>query len=93
MTFGENMELLARRFGTLKTPTIYARIRRGLTISWVIVGGESGPNYRPMDHDWARHIRDQCLDAKVAFFYKQSSGIRTEMDPYLDGVKWEQYPE
>jgi protein gp37 len=62
-------------------------------ISWVIVGGESGPRYRPMSYDWARHIRDQCLDQKVAFFYKQDSGPRTEMNPILDGVRWEQYPE
>lgn len=62
-------------------------------INWVIVGGESGPRYRPMSYDWARNIRDQCLEQKVAFFYKQSSGIRTEMGQELDGVRWEQYPE
>jgi protein gp37 len=62
-------------------------------ISWVIVGGESGPGYRKMDLDWARKIRDQCLAQKVAFFYKQDSGPRTEMNPILDGIRWEQYPE
>jgi protein gp37 len=62
-------------------------------ISWVIVGGESGPGWRPMDHDWARRIRDHCLAQKVAFFYKQDSGPRTEMNPILDGERWEQYPE
>lgn len=39
-------------------------------IDWIIVGGESGPNARPMHPDWARSIRDQC-DAGAAFFYKQ----------------------
>lgn len=40
-------------------------------ISWVICGGESGPNARPMHPDWARSIRDQCKAAGVPFFFKQ----------------------
>lgn len=40
-------------------------------IDWVIVGGESGPNARPMHPDWARGIRDQCQEAGVPFFFKQ----------------------
>ena len=40
-------------------------------LDWVIVGGESGPNARPMDPAWARDIRDQCQAADVAFFMKQ----------------------
>lgn len=40
-------------------------------IDWVIVGGESGPNARPMHPDWARSIRDQCVDAGVPFLFKQ----------------------
>lgn len=40
-------------------------------IDWVIVGGESGPNARPMHPDWARSLRDQCAAAGVAFFFKQ----------------------
>jgi protein gp37 len=40
-------------------------------INWVIVGGESGPNSRPMHPDWARTIRDQCKAAGVPFFFKQ----------------------
>ncbi len=40
-------------------------------ISWVIVGGESGPGARPMHPDWARSLRDQCQAAGVAFFFKQ----------------------
>ena len=41
------------------------------SIQWVIVGGESGRDARPMNPDWARSIRDQCLDASVPFFFKQ----------------------
>lgn len=61
-------------------------------ISWVIVGGESGAGYRPMDHEWAREIRDKCIEGKVAFYFKQSAAIRTEMGQLLDGERWEQYP-
>jgi protein gp37 len=40
-------------------------------LHWVITGGESGPNARPMHPDWARSLRDQCQAAGVAFFFKQ----------------------
>lgn len=40
-------------------------------IDWVIVGGESGPNARPMRPDWARSLRDQCVAAAVPYFFKQ----------------------
>jgi protein gp37 len=40
-------------------------------LHWVIVGGESGPNTRPMHPDWARSLRDQCQKAAVPFFFKQ----------------------
>lgn len=42
-----------------------------LSLHWVIVGGESGPDARPMHPDWARSLRDQCQAAGVAFFFKQ----------------------
>lgn len=40
-------------------------------ISWVITGGESGPNARPSNSDWFRSIRDQCTAVGVAFHFKQ----------------------
>ena len=42
-------------------------------IDWVICGGESGANARPMHPDWARSLRDQCAEAGVPFFFKQGS--------------------
>lgn len=42
---------------------------RGL--DWIIVGGESGPDARPMHPAWVRSIRDQCAAASVSFFFKQ----------------------
>lgn len=40
-------------------------------IDWVIVGGESGANARPMHPKWARSLRDQCVEAGVPFLFKQ----------------------
>lgn len=40
-------------------------------LDWIIVGGESGPQARPMSANWAREIRDQCAAANVPFFFKQ----------------------
>lgn len=40
-------------------------------LQWIICGGESGPEARPMHPDWARSLRDQCVDAGVPFFFKQ----------------------
>ena len=43
-------------------------------ISWVIVGGESGPNARPARLEWIQSVRDQCAAANVPFFFKQWGG-------------------
>jgi protein gp37 len=43
-------------------------------IHWVIAGGESGANYRPMNPEWASLVRDRCEEAGVAFFFKQWGG-------------------
>lgn len=43
-------------------------------ISWVIVGGESGPNARPLHSKWVREIRDRCASEGVPFFFKQWGG-------------------
>lgn len=61
-------------------------------IGWVIAGGESGPNHRDMDEDWARRIRDDCQAARVPFFFKQHSASRPEQDPYLDGHLYREIP-
>ena len=62
-------------------------------IDWVIVGGESGPNARPISADWARDIRDQCVAAGVAFFFKQWGGSRPKSGGRsIDGEIWDQFP-
>lgn len=62
-------------------------------IHWVIVGGESGPGYRPMDVNWAREVRDQCRKAEVPFFFKQWGGIRPKSGGrQLDDREWNDFP-
>ena len=62
-------------------------------IDWVIVGGESGPGARPMDPDWVMGIRDQCLKADVAFFFKQWGGVQKKRTGrMLDGRTWDEMP-
>jgi Protein of unknown function (DUF5131) len=36
-------------------------------IDWVIVGGESGPGFRPLDLDWVRDVRDRCSRRGITF--------------------------
>jgi protein gp37 len=43
-------------------------------VDWLIVGGESGRNCRPVDPEWVRALRDQCAAAGTAFFFKQWGG-------------------
>ncbi len=62
-------------------------------IHWVIVGGESGPGYRPMEVNWAKEVRDQCTKQKVPFFFKQWGGIRPKSGGRaLEGKEWNGFP-
>jgi protein gp37 len=63
-------------------------------IDWVIAGGESGPGARPMQADWVCDIRDQCLAADVAFFFKQWGGRSPKSGGrLLEGREWNQFPQ
>lgn len=55
-------------------------------IDWIIVGGESGNNYRPMDHDWAVSILIDARAHGTAYFFKQSAAPKTEMGIELKGI-------
>lgn len=58
------------------------------TIDWLIVGGESGADARPMELNWVRSLRDQCASQGVAFFLKQLGGnpdARAHEKAILDG--------
>jgi protein gp37 len=70
-------------------------------IHWVIVGGESGHGARRMRPEWARAVRDQCLDAGVPFFFKQWGAYDEEgtrrgkhaTGRRLDGQLWDESPQ
>jgi protein gp37 len=62
-------------------------------IDWAIVGGESGEGFRPMDINWVREIRDQCVDAGVKFVFKQYAARYPEfLGRVLDGREWNERP-
>ncbi|QCP08335.1 phage Gp37/Gp68 family protein [Micrococcus luteus] len=62
-------------------------------IDWVIAGGESGANHRPMDEEWVTDIRDQCVAAGVAFFFKQWGGRTPKANGrVLAGRTWDEMP-
>ena len=63
-------------------------------IDWLIVGGESGPNYRPVELAWIRELRDACQQAGVAFFLKQIGGRTPKAGgKLLDGREWCEWPK
>lgn len=66
----------------------------GPRIDWVICGAESGAGARPMDLDWVRTLRDQCVASGVAFFFKQNAVRGKKVPtPELDGRVWTQMPQ
>jgi len=80
----------------------------GPGVRWVVVGGESGPEARPMRIEWARTIRDDCIDSGIPFFFKQWGewiSKKQNAEPStvhrrgkkkagreLDGRTWDEYP-
>ena len=62
-------------------------------ISWVIVGGESGPGARPLRKEWVLSLREQCQAARVPFFFKQWGGTRkARYGRELEGRTYDEYP-
>ena len=62
-------------------------------ISWVIVGGESGPGARPMKKEWVTSLRNQCRSSQVPFFFKQWGGVRkSETGRRLEGRTHDEFP-
>ena len=81
-------------------PSSRARIHAVLASStaqsarhWLIAGGESGPNARPMRISWVRQLRRDCAAAEVAFFFKQWGGRTPKAGGrLLDGRTWDEMP-
>lgn len=60
------------------------------SLDWVIAGGETGPGARPLHPDWARDLRDQCVEARIPLFFKAWGSSRAGQR--LDGRLWQQLP-
>jgi protein gp37 len=79
-----SIEPLLEDLGTLNLDAIH----------WVIVGGESGAGARPMRQEWVTSIRDQCVRAEVAFFFKQWGGFqKSKTGRQLEGRTYDDLPE
>lgn len=62
-------------------------------LQWVICGGESGAQARPMQPAWASSLRDQCVQADVPYFFKQWGGRHHKAGGRaLDGRTWDEMP-
>ena len=70
-------------------------------VDWIIVGGESGNQARPMKEEWVRNIKDQCEKADKAFFFKQwgtygEDGIKRDKKANgctIDGKVYQKWPK
>ena len=94
----DDLKAVPAQMKYLSLEPLLGRIERlDLTgIDWVIVGGESGANARPMNIDWVREIRDWTLAQGKAFWFKQYSGYGHPGNtpaPILDGETYKQFPE
>jgi protein gp37 len=75
--------------GALDFSGWHERARRGelRMVDWVIAGGESGVHARPMNPEWVRSIRDQCVRAGVKFHFKQHGNWRHIEPHQVNGFK------
>ena len=64
-------------------PPKLTRLRK---INWVICGGETGPNARPMNPNWVKALHAQCKKNEVPFFFKQ-------WGEWHEGIGTGKYPE
>lgn len=84
-------------FGRIVLPDSFLALRGR---AWAVVGGQSGPGAVPMQPEHARYMRDQCVEAGVAFHFKQwgehNSGLvrigKKAAGRLLDGREWNEFP-
>ena len=70
--------------------------RVGLRFDWIIIGGESGPQHRLMDIEWARDILRQCRETNIPAFMKQLGGWpdkRTDPSQWAEDLRVQEFPE
>lgn len=86
-TTAEVVELLGLDYGYgHQVPEVEA-------VSWIIAGGESGPQHRPLEVAHARGLRDQARVLEVPFFFKQHGGQwAAQGGDLLDGARHHHWP-
>ena len=63
-------------------------------IDWLIVGGESGANCRPMKEEWVIELRDLSRASNTAFFFKQWGGFHhNQAGSELEGQHYKEMPK
>lgn len=63
-------------------------------IDWVIVGGESGAQARPMKKEWAESMLRRCRKERIQFFFKQWGGYtHSAGGNQLNGKTYQFFPE
>jgi len=62
-------------------------------INWLVCGGESGGNARSFDLNWARNLRDQCKEAGIPFFFKQTGAVPLGIKVKGKGGELDDIPE
>jgi protein gp37 len=63
-------------------------------IQWVIIGGESGPKYRPVKEEWVQEIISQCKEQNVKVFFKQWGGFRPKSHGReINGRTYDEFPK
>ena len=83
--------ILTRQLGPTSTTDSFEPLLGPIVVDkhapdWIIVGGESGPNARPMDLDWARSLREQAGELGRVFNFKQVGGPSADKGGHeLDG--------
>lgn len=64
-----------------------ARSGEARMVDWLIAGGESGHHARPANPEWFRSLRDQCVEARVSFHFKQWGNWKPVTPRQVNGYK------
>lgn len=70
-------EVKGKRFLSIEPQLSKIELGNLSGIDWIIQGGESGHHKRPFDLSWARSMRDECKELKIAYFFKQIDKIQS----------------
>lgn len=82
------LEVNGKRFLSIEPQLTEIRDIDLTGIDWVIQGGESGPNKRPFEIEWAYTMRDICKEQDVPYFFKQIDKIQ----PIPEDLMIRQFP-